>query len=123
MFSSFEFGKSQGPDRKKQEMPEPLKNVYNEEFIDSLSTELKILYRPLEKDRFKKDIFDEFWDEKELKDRMHHLAIVVGKHLPENYEEALAVLNPFARKSEGFEYMFIPDFIELRGLDDYSVSI
>ncbi len=59
-------------------MSGPLKNVYNEAFVDSLTSELKIYHKSVEKALFKKDIFDNSWADKELKDRMRRLAIIIN---------------------------------------------
>lgn len=104
-------------------MPALLKNVYNEAFVESLSIELENYYQSLEKAHFKKDIFDNSWDDRELKGRMRHLAIVLGKHLPQNYQQALQVLKPVSERFEGIEAMIFPDFVEVYGLDNYQASV
>lgn len=61
-------------------MPEPLKNVHNEAFVDLLSDELMIHHKSFDAVLLKKDIFNTSWNGKELKDLMHNLAIVVHGH-------------------------------------------
>lgn len=104
-------------------MPEPLKNVFNEAFTDLLTAELSIHHKSFNGNRFKKDIFDESWADRELKDRMRHLATVLGGHLPPDYKDALEVLKPVSERFEGLEAMIFPDFVEVHGLDNYEASI
>jgi len=104
-------------------MPEALKNVYNEAFVDSLVAEIKRSHKSIKANRFKKEIFDESWANRELKDRMRHLATVLGRFLPPAYEDALDVLKPASGSFEGLEAMIFPDFVEVFGLDNYAASI
>ncbi len=104
-------------------MPALLKNVYNEAFVESLSIELENHYQSFEKAHFKKDIFDTSWADRELKGRMRHLAIVLGKHLPQNYQQALQVLKPVSERFVGIEAMIFPDFVEVYGLGNYQASV
>lgn len=104
-------------------MPEPLKNLYNEAFVDTLSIDLSTRYKLFNVAAFKKDIFDMSWPEKELKERMRHLATMLGRHLPSVYEQALAVVKPVAEKYRGVEALIFPDFVEVHGLDNYETSV
>lgn len=61
-------------------MPEPLKSVYNEAFVDLLSDELTIHHKLFDAVLIKKDIFNTSWNGKELKDPMHNLVIVDHGH-------------------------------------------
>jgi 3-methyladenine DNA glycosylase AlkC len=110
-------------------MAEPLKYVYNSTFFDLLSESLIRVYPDFDKDKFTERIFTEQWNELELKDRMHHIATTLRDFLPKEYKKAVNVLLElinFLRENNikmAFEFMFIPDFVEQYGLDDYDTSI
>ncbi|NQZ13142.1 MAG: DNA alkylation repair protein [Algicola sp.] len=104
-------------------MPEPLKNAYNQAFIQSLCDAVKAQYAPFDVDNFQLTIFDGQWDAKELKERMSHISKTLQQFLPPDYRQALAILKPVAANYCRFEYMFFPGFVELFGLDDYEASI
>lgn len=111
-------------------MAEPLKNIYSKAFIDELTTALKKVYPALDTNRFTKLIFNKSWPEKELKQRMRHIAEVLKQALPEKFNDAAEVIIQCieelkkTRKGEMyFEFMFFPDYIELYGIDDLETAI
>ena len=104
-------------------MPEPLKNLYNEELIDKLCQKIETAFVEFDSIRFKNTIFDEQWEQKALKQRMRHISETLYKCLPSDYETALEILKPVSSDFSGFEYMFFPDYVELYGLDEYEASI
>ena len=107
----------------KYPMPEPLKNLYNAVFLDSLCKEISALYRQFDAPGFSQHVIDDAWDEKELKARMKHISESLHHFLPMNYAEAIQILMKAAPKFNGFEYMFFPGFVELYGLENYELSI
>lgn len=104
-------------------MPEPLKNLYSKELITDLGGEIKKRYSAFDKRSFTKDVFDRDWKDRELKQRMRHIAECLHRHLPVSYKKAISILKPIAKNNSGFEYMFFQDFVECYGLDDFATSI
>ena len=111
-------------------MAELLKNVYNQAFFDKLTKALIKVNPSFSKASFLKEIFNTEWESKELKQRMRHIAIVLRNKLAGSYSdqvkkilETIEQLKKNGYKSDGFELMFFPDFIELYGLEHYDVSI
>ena len=111
-------------------MAEPLKNIYSKAFIDELTTSLKKAHPALEANRFTKLIFTNDWPEKELKQRMRHIAEVLKQLLPTNFSDSVTVIvkciEALKKNRKGemyFEFMFFPDFVELYGIEEYNTSI
>jgi 3-methyladenine DNA glycosylase AlkC len=111
-------------------MPEPLKNIYSKAFIDELTTVLKKVYPALDTNRFTKLVFNKDWPEKELKQRMRHIAEVLRQVLPEKFTEATEILircvEELQKTHKGemsLSFMIFPDFVELYGIDDFENSI
>ena len=111
-------------------MPEPLKNIYSKAFIDEFTTVLKKVYPPLDANRFTKLIFDKGWAEKELKQRMRHIAEVLKQFLPENFSESTEIISRCIDELKNIyegemslAYMFFPDFVEVYGIEDFENSI
>ena len=111
-------------------MAEPLKNQYSEEFFDQLAEILSAQLDGFERDSFLKKIFDNEWDERELKERTEHLSNVLHLFLPTGYEESLKILigiidavekNPISESN--LPFLFIPDYIERYGMDHFDASI
>ncbi|MEM8722850.1 MAG: DNA alkylation repair protein [Cyanobacteria bacterium P01_G01_bin.39] len=104
-------------------MPEPLKNLYTRELIDSLSQEISAFYREFDADGFTEQVFGDLWHEKELKERMRHISESLHCFLPQKYAAAIEILINAGSQFKGFEYMFFPGFVELYGLEQYQESI
>lgn len=104
-------------------MPEPLKNCYNTQFIQSLANELAQSYADFDQQGFVEYIFDKKWADRELKARMRHISGAFVVFIPLEYVQILNVLKTIKPKALGFEYMFLPDFVECFGLDDYQHSV
>jgi 3-methyladenine DNA glycosylase AlkC len=106
-------------------MAELLKNIYNKKFINDFSSTMKKAYPKFDAKKFSKLIFTKEWEEKELKERMRHIAISIHELLPSDYPKAIKIMVDAAEKAgrEGFEYMFFPDFVEVYGMDHWDLSI
>ena len=107
-------------------MAEPLKNIYNRDFFHIFLKNLPEVPPSVFLDK----IFDAQWENRELKQRMRHIALTLGELLPPDYPKAVQILQQFvarkmpSRRSElNFIHMFIPEFIEMFGLNDYEHSI
>ena len=98
-------------------MADNLKDNYNLQYIESLAKALKKNYKPLKTKDFCAAVFNEDWQDYELKDRMRHITLTMGQFLPEDYEKAVAILLKSAGPFGGFEGMFFPDFIEVFGME------
>lgn len=104
-------------------MAEPLKYLYNQTVIDNLSTAINA-HSKFDTKGFSKAVFDQEWDEKELKARMRHITLCMREFLPQDYTEAIQILKPVSAKFPlSFEYMIFPDFVEVFGLDHWEVSM
>ncbi|NUM43255.1 MAG: DNA alkylation repair protein [Anaerolineales bacterium] len=106
-------------------MPEPLKNMFNARTVDALAQATQQEYPPFDRERFTAHVFDAEWEGRELKQRIRHLATLLGEFLPAEYPAALAILRRVVvhLTEQGFEKMVFPDFVEVYGVDDWETSI
>jgi len=111
-------------------MAEPLKNVYSPAFIDSLTASLKQVYAPLNRKAFVAAVFTPDWEEKELKQRMKHLAHVLKQFLHQDYVKDVAtiidwvhLLKSNSERYQSFEYLFLAEYVELFGQEDLILSM
>jgi len=110
-------------------MAEPFKNIYNQQFFNGFTKEMKNVIDNFDKKLFLSKIYDEEWENRELKQRMRHISTVLKGFLPTDYKNSitkiLELLDQLKENQFGLslEYMFLPDFIEQYGLNDYQVSI
>ncbi len=104
-------------------MAEQLKNLYSKEFIEKLTDKLFLIYSKFEKENFINSIFDDIWQDLELKQRMRHIAITLHEFLPFSYDKQLEILKKVKEDFTGLEAMIFQDFVEVFGLDDFESSM
>ncbi|NNE56104.1 MAG: DNA alkylation repair protein [Flavobacteriales bacterium] len=105
-------------------MAQPLKDLYNVGFIDNLADAIEPRYSKFDRIQFIETVFENGWEDKELKERMRHISESLGQALPPNYKDALAILMKICGGFDGgFEYMIFPDFVEVFGQDSWSLSM
>lgn len=111
-------------------MAEPLKYVYNDNFFAGMTSAIAKVEKGFAKTSFLNDIHSTEWENLELKDRMRHIAKTLNKHLSGTFKkqvktilELIKELRKGGVKEESFEYMFLPDFVEVYGLEDFETSV
>lgn len=111
-------------------MTEPLKNLYNEKLFDILCRSCEEIIPGFNKDQFLQEIYDQQWDERELKERLRHITVSLKKQLPYDYPTIITLvinLVPALKKNgapvDTFEYAFIPDFVQLYGVNHLEESL
>ncbi len=109
---------------------EPLKYVYSPAFIDALIVSLKKVYPSLNKKAFIAAVFDSDWDNRELKQRMKHLAHVLHQQLHQNYSkdietiiDLIHLLKVQRDNHQSFEYLFLAEYVEIYGQEDVVLSM
>ena len=107
-------------------MAELFKNLYNHEYVNKLSNYIVEVYPEFNNTDFHEDIFDEYWGDRELKERMRHIAITLGKHIKLSYPQTIEILkNPSSKLTPNFglQNMIFQDFVEVYGRDDIDTSL
>lgn len=111
-------------------MAEPLKAIYSEQFFASYLKDVKCLLPDFKENLFVQQIFSEDWGQKELKQRMMHIAFVLRNFLDPSYPKAIQQIIDLIQihrsdKSNGFNFecMFYPEFVSNFGLDDLESSV
>ncbi len=105
-------------------MAEQLKHMFfTTESIDALAKTIHEFYPEFDMERFKELIFDENWESKELKQRMHHTSICLHQTLPPDFQDTRKIRKKAAPYVKGFEAMTLPDYVETYGLDRWDLSL
>ncbi|MCO6147974.1 DNA alkylation repair protein [Flavobacterium sp. NRK1] len=107
-----------------------LKNLYSPSFYNRLSAILTESIPGFDKAEFIRLINSDGFENKELKERMRHTAIVLHHFMPKDFAlavDALQTIIENARQAnfgeDGLASMFLPDYIEVYGLDHYDDAI
>ena len=96
-------------------MAEPLKAIYNEEFLRQFREKVHAVYSAFDRAGFIENVMDNTWEGLALKARMRRIAEVLGKYLPPHYEDALEILFAIDEECAGFPYLFFPEFVMVYG--------
>lgn len=107
------------------EEPFLLKNMVTPETVGALASWVGAVSADFDAEAFVEDVFDAEWPERELKQRTRHITLMLGRHLPDAYPEAVAILTVAADRhgEPGWDAMSFSDFVEVYGMDDPDVSI
>ena len=99
-------------------MAEPLKNMYNEDFLRQFSEKVHAVYGTFDTEEFIAKVIDDTWDALALKARMRRIAEILGRYVPPRYEEALGILFSIDEDCIGFPYLFFPEFVVVYGQEE-----
>lgn len=107
-----------------------LKDIYSPEFYNRFSNTLLQVLPDFDKNIFMEKIFTPAFSSMELKERMRHTTKVLHEFLPENFNEAFSIIEKLIAKlrenygnGESLAYIFLPDYIEIYGINDYENSV
>lgn len=107
-------------------MPEALKeSLFNSETVGKLAGCIAAVDPSFDQSGFIRDVFDSAWPGLELKDRLHHVTIVLKGYLPVDYPIALDILRKAAtlHQNGGFVTLVYGDYVERYGLEDWDISL
>jgi len=109
-------------------MADLLKNAYNKDYLCKLASSIQAAYSQFQADDFVSSVMDETWDDLELKGRMRQITNNLGRFLPDNYADAISVIDKVIINcgswQDGF-HLYFPDFVEVygQGESDWDISI
>lgn len=102
-------------------MPDLIKHMYNHESLHKLALDIQSVYTSFQIDDFLKSIMDERWKDFELKERVYHISVNLGKYLPAEYSAAIGIIDKvvmnYGSWLDGFG-SFFPIFVEVYGQDE-----
>lgn len=122
-------------------MAEAFKDMYNEQFFDKFTKDLKLVIHDFDPCDFVSQVMDHQWEKREYKQRIMHMATVLQKFLPADYREAIAkilelldyvknTLPDFSKIDDknfgllALEYGPVLDkYVEQYGMGDYETSV
>lgn len=107
-----------------------LKNIYSPAFYEKLSSVLAQSLPGFDKAKFISLINSDGFEHKELKARMRHTAVVLHHFMPQDFSKAVDALQTIIKNLRKTGYgqdslacMFLPDYVEVYGLDHYDDAI
>jgi len=71
-------------------MAEPFKNMYNEQFFDRFTKDLRLVIHDFDAHEFVSRIMDDEWENREFKQRCMHITTILKKFMPADYKDAIS---------------------------------
>jgi 3-methyladenine DNA glycosylase AlkC len=110
-------------------MAQALKDIFSKDFFEYFITHFSPIY-PINATKFYSILFDNDWEQRALKQRITHIAQALHACLPMSYVEQINVFLTYIHHNQSVKnsdwmlgYMFIPEFIQLYGIENYHTSI
>lgn len=107
-------------------MADLLKNIYNRESIQNLANDIHQVYKDFQVENFINSVIDETWSSLEFKARIQQIALCLRRYLPEEYSQAIEIMNKVTMNYgdwlNGF-VGFFPTFVEIYGLEEINWDV
>ncbi|MDN3585921.1 DNA alkylation repair protein [Pedobacter aquatilis] len=107
-----------------------LKDLFAPNFYENLSNVFVKTLNGFDRDKFIKMIYVEDFESKALKERMKHTTLVLHHFMPQNFTQCVLILDKIINQlrierigEDSLPYMFLPDYIETYGLDDFESAV
>jgi 3-methyladenine DNA glycosylase AlkC len=110
-------------------VPTLLKDLLSPSFVEEAGAYFQAEYPNFDAPAFQRAALDEPWPRLELKQRIRRLAETLNTFVPADFTAAAALLGAVARRVRENEreinlgYLFLPDYVEVFGLDHYDASV
>lgn len=107
-----------------------LKDIYSPQFYNTFADAVEIVLPSFDKKKFTKAIFAADWKDKELMQRMKHTTSILHQFFPTNFDKSAEIIKQITcqlqqnKISENiFGFMFLPNYIEVYGLNNFETSV
>ncbi|NAS13311.1 DNA alkylation repair protein [Poritiphilus flavus] len=110
-------------------MAELLKNIYNRAFFDAFTSIFQEVAPSFSTSQFLNEIFDDEWEDRELKQRLRHTTNSLRGQLSGNFEQDVSCILHFVKSwqergihvgpNDDLAFMFLPDYLEQYGLEHF----
>ncbi|MGZ4091244.1 MAG: DNA alkylation repair protein, partial [Bacteroidia bacterium] len=102
---------------------EPLKEVFNKKFYESLAKEFKKVDKNFDAKKFVSEVTKDL-DTLELNQRLRKTTEVLKKHLPQDFKKSVTVLKKVIPNiGRGYTTLVFPDYVGMYGKNDIDTSL
>jgi len=99
------------------------KDVVNRDFVACIAEAIACFDKKFERDHFVETTIAGDFSNKELKDKIGHIAAALKSFLPSNYKRATGILVKVAPMLGEFENWVLTDYVRLFGMNDFDLSM
>ena len=99
-------------------MAEAWKDKLNRESVNEFAKSIKSVYKQFQADEFLNTTVDETWSSLELMARGRKVTTGMREYLPQNYNEALKIMDKVIAVCDPFYKLCFPTYVEMYGQDE-----
>ncbi|MCL2662986.1 MAG: DNA alkylation repair protein [Oscillospiraceae bacterium] len=99
-------------------MAEAWKNMLNLDTVTAFAKAIQSVYKEFPVDEFVKSTVDETWNDLELMARGKKVTVNMRVYLPQDYSEALRIMDKAIAVCDDFFKLCFPTYVEMYGQDD-----
>ena len=99
-------------------MAELWKNKFNHKTVSGFARNIQSVYNPFQTDEFIRSVVDETWEDLELMARGKKITVGLKEFLPQDYNEALGIMDKVIKDCDPFFKMCFPTYVEIYGQDE-----
>lgn len=106
-----------------------IKDIYSVTFYQKFAQAVAEVHPTFDKQKFIDTIYEGDFAQKEWKDRMKHTTVVLHQFMPENFPEAVTLIDKIINNLKknkftdgNLAFIFFADYIEMYGLNDFKTS-
>jgi 3-methyladenine DNA glycosylase AlkC len=105
-----------------------IKDIYSVSFYEKFGQAVAEVHPSFNKQKFIEAIYEGDFAQKEWKERMKHTTIVFHQFMPQNFSEAVSLIDKIIENLKnkfiegGLAFIFFADYIEMYGIDDFKIS-
>lgn len=111
-------------------MAEALKHMYHPGFFEKLCPVMRATIPNFDCKYFIHRVFNNEWPDLELKQRVRHIAVTLRDFFPDDFSQAASILVELSdalrkdnTREQGFATIFIPEFVQVYGVDHPEISL
>ncbi|MFT6867467.1 MAG: 3-methyladenine DNA glycosylase AlkC [Cyclobacteriaceae bacterium] len=105
-------------------MAEPLKNqFFQQTFFEAMGGKIQDHYSHWSNKEFFRLIYTSDWEDMELKQRMKHASLALGKCLPAEYDKAIVILQQSLPDQARFEGLLYSEYVQHHGMKQPELSL
>lgn len=102
---------------------ETFKELYNDTFLQEFSARMQRYATDFREQEFYDHVHAAGWEQLAFKQRIRRISEALTAALSLPYEQVIPILLEVAPECTGVQYLFLPDYVELNGLDHHELSM
>lgn len=97
--------------------------LYARKEVESFAVSFETSWTHFDRQKFLDSVYDDSWDQLELKQRMRHITLALKERLPSDYAKAIQIMRDASTGMKGWITLSLCDYVALFGLENWEISL